>query len=251
MRWTAFHYRLTAAPPRVRSALWRELHDLGAANLRQGLWAVPHGELDTVDLQPALDLVTGAGGEASTQIVGRGPRDLELQATLVRACEHVWDEFFNASDRLTVGLTRDLVVADHLVELDALRATFRDLLVRDLVMSEAAARAGVRLDEHVAAAPAPRGGDRLVRPVRRGVEIIGAHRLDDGTARYVVDVDPAFPLEEERSFLEFEAMAYTPDAGRVPLCHGCFVWVGVPAERDAAISAIEQRLRRYEQYRGW
>ena len=71
--------------------------------------------------------------------------------------------------------------------------------------------------------------------------------LTDGTARYVVRVDPAPTLAWERGLADFEAAVYHPDPARLPIRHGVTVFAAASGQREDRVNAVGGRLRRFEQ----
>src|SRR5919198_1871311 len=72
-RWVLLAYRLPREPSTPRSALWRKLRRLGAAQLLDGLAALPLDARTREQLEWVADEVIEAGGEASIRGGGPGP----------------------------------------------------------------------------------------------------------------------------------------------------------------------------------
>jgi hypothetical protein len=64
-RWVLLAYRLPREPSTPRTALWRRLRRLGAAQLLDGLAALPHNETTREQLEWLAQEVLDAGGEAT------------------------------------------------------------------------------------------------------------------------------------------------------------------------------------------
>ena len=250
LRWTALRYRLPRTTAGIRSAVWRELTDLGALNLQYGVWALPHGR-DHDRLDALFARIREVGGEVSASVVGRRSlEDLELQGRLTHSCERLWDAFFNDADllvsRLAAGTTPP---EDGLASLDGLRASFAAIIVRDLIGSEAAGRASARLDACAAAVLA--GGDAPdVRDgrVRRRVEVVATWMLDDGDLRGAAQITPFPSVIWERAFEDFEARLYRPSARRVPVRHGTLTWTCTVDGLDASLASLDARLAHFDRY---
>src|SRR3989441_6286782 len=65
MRWVLIAYRLPREPSTPRSALWRRLRRLGAAQVLDGLAALPLDARNREQLEWLAVEVTEAGGEAT------------------------------------------------------------------------------------------------------------------------------------------------------------------------------------------
>jgi hypothetical protein len=63
--WVLLAYRLPREPSTPRIALWRKLRRLGAAQVLDGLAALPHDARNREQLEWLADEVVEAGGEAS------------------------------------------------------------------------------------------------------------------------------------------------------------------------------------------
>src|SRR5205809_5414053 len=66
--WVLLAYRLPREPSTPRSALWRKLRRLGAAQLLDGLAALPLDARNREQLEWLADEVTEAGGEATVWV---------------------------------------------------------------------------------------------------------------------------------------------------------------------------------------
>jgi len=65
LNWDLLAYRLPREPSTPRIALWRRLRRLGAAQLVDGLVALPHTAANLEQLEWAAEEVAEAGGEAT------------------------------------------------------------------------------------------------------------------------------------------------------------------------------------------
>jgi hypothetical protein len=80
-------YRLPREPSTPRSALWRKLRRLGAAQLLDGLAALPHDARTREQLEWLADEVTEAGGEATIWVgeLASLAQERELAARMAEA----------------------------------------------------------------------------------------------------------------------------------------------------------------------
>jgi hypothetical protein len=80
-------YRLPREPSTPRSALWRKLRRLGAAQLLDGLAALPFDARNREQLEWLADEVVEAGGEASLWVgeLGSSAQERELAARMADA----------------------------------------------------------------------------------------------------------------------------------------------------------------------
>ena len=79
--WILLAYRLPREPSTPRFALWRRLRRLGAAQLLDGLVALPLGADNREQLERAADAVLEAGGEASLWTAQPATADQERELT--------------------------------------------------------------------------------------------------------------------------------------------------------------------------
>jgi hypothetical protein len=75
------------------------------------------------------------------------------------------------------------------------------------------------------------------------VDVRAGWALDDGTARYVVALNPTPSVAWERAFGEFERTAYTPSPARPRIRHGAIALVCAPDDLETEAAALERRLR--------
>src|SRR6266849_3917111 len=80
LQWVLLGYRLPRDPSTPRSALWRKLRRLGAAQVLDGLAALPLDGRNREQLEWLADEVVEAGGEATLWIgeLGSGAQEREL-----------------------------------------------------------------------------------------------------------------------------------------------------------------------------
>jgi len=71
-RWVLLSYRLPRAPSTPRVEVWRALRRLGAAQLLDGLVALPHDNRTREQLEWIADQVVEAGGEAALWLAAPG-----------------------------------------------------------------------------------------------------------------------------------------------------------------------------------
>jgi hypothetical protein len=252
IRWTAFMYSMRSRPTRHRVALWRELHRQGGVNLLHATWGLPHRESGPPDVRALHASVDSAGGFASSaEVSSRGALDMDLGCRLVRACEQLWDGFFNRVDQLECAEGDDQLDASlALTGVRELRTEYGELAPKDLVMSGATARAARRLDRCTtwALSKAPvltiEPGERSTR--HHVVLAAAPVALTDGTMRYVARVEPALSPLWEHELRAFEAAVYRPDRTRLPINHGLFVFSCPAEERGERLAALEGRVRRFE-----
>src|SRR5436305_8561461 len=70
--WVLLAYRLPRDPSTPRSSLWRKLRRLGAAQVLDGLAALPRDARNRERLEWLADAVAEAGGEATVWVGGLG-----------------------------------------------------------------------------------------------------------------------------------------------------------------------------------
>ncbi len=248
--WLAFHYAVPSDASADRTAIWRDLQDLRALNLQPGTWAIGRHEHDRDRLIELIQRAQRSGGTATVSNVGFDTReDVELQSKLSRACEHLWDEFFNESDWYAATAAGGTgVLAEQRAELDGLRKMYAAIRVRDLVVSDASGRAGAQLDdftERLAAAGPQRSG-AADAPSSAGanprVELAASWRLRDGATSFIAATTPLTDLGWEQEFRAFEAHLYRPDPARVALRHGLFSWRGGPDSAATVLDGIANRI---------
>src|SRR5438477_12041941 len=90
--WVLLFYRLPRVPSTPRSAVWRKLKRLGAAQLGDGLVALPNDARTQEQLEWIADEVLEAGGEATLWIARAGSVGQERGLAAAMA-ESVADEY--------------------------------------------------------------------------------------------------------------------------------------------------------------
>ncbi len=85
--WVLLAYRLPREPSTPRSALWRKLRRLGAAQLLDGLAALPLDARNREQLEWLADEILEAGGEATVWIgqLGSAAQERELATRMAEA----------------------------------------------------------------------------------------------------------------------------------------------------------------------
>jgi polyhydroxyalkanoate synthesis regulator phasin len=85
--WVLLAYRLPREPSTPRSALWRKLRRLGAAQLLDGLAALPLDARNREQLEWLADEVVEAGGEATIWVgeLGSAAQERELARRMAEA----------------------------------------------------------------------------------------------------------------------------------------------------------------------
>ena len=85
--WVLLAYRLPREPSTPRSALWRKLRRLGAAQVLDGLAALPLDARNREQLEWLADEVVEAGGEATVWVaeLGSAAQERELAAGMAEA----------------------------------------------------------------------------------------------------------------------------------------------------------------------
>lgn len=85
--WVLLAYRLPREPSTPRSGLWRKLRRLGAAQILDGLAALPLDSRNREQLEWLADEVVQAGGEASIWVgqLASGAQERELAGRMAEA----------------------------------------------------------------------------------------------------------------------------------------------------------------------
>ncbi len=85
--WVLLAYRLPREPSTPRSALWRKLRRLGAAQVLDGLAALPLDARNREQLEWLADEILDAGGEATIWVgeLGSAGQERELAARMAEA----------------------------------------------------------------------------------------------------------------------------------------------------------------------
>jgi hypothetical protein len=86
MEWVLLAYRLPREPSTPRSALWRKLRRLGAAQVGDGLAALPLDARNRERLEWLAEEVVEAGGEASIWLgeLGSGAQEREFASRMAQ-----------------------------------------------------------------------------------------------------------------------------------------------------------------------
>src|ERR671934_2057858 len=86
-QWVLLAYRLPREPSTPRSALWRKLRRLGAAQILDGLAALPLDARNREQLEWLADEVVEAGGEATIWVgqLGSAAQERELASRMAAA----------------------------------------------------------------------------------------------------------------------------------------------------------------------
>src|SRR5438093_2238077 len=90
--WVLLAYRLPREPSTPRSALWRKLRALGAAQVIDGLVALPLDARNREQLEWLADGVVEAGGEATTWVgeLTSAAQERELAGRMAEAVGHAY-----------------------------------------------------------------------------------------------------------------------------------------------------------------
>ena len=152
--WVLLAYRLPREPSTPRSALWRKLRRLGAAQLLDGLAALPLDARNREQLEWLADEILEAGGEATTWVgeLGSAGQERELAARMADAV---------ASDYQTLiqeaAVAREQPLGQRRRTLARLRRELRRIRVRDYFPPPERELAQHALDELVAVVEEPVG----------------------------------------------------------------------------------------------
>lgn len=121
-------YRLPREPSTPRSALWRKLRRLGAAQVLDGLAALPLDARNREQLEGLADEVEEAGGEATIWIgeMGSAAQERELAARMAAA---VAAEYRTLIDQAAAA--RDDPAGLRRRSLERMRREFRRIRARD------------------------------------------------------------------------------------------------------------------------
>jgi hypothetical protein len=159
----------------------------------------------------------------------------------------MWDEFFSALDGLTVRIGAGPGdVRSHRRDLDAMRTSYGELLARDLVGSDACERAALRLDNLAAVVTEPAVVEQPPRrQTRHSVHVDAGWMLDDGTARFVLTLQPTPSLAWERGFVEFERAVYLSAGSRPKVRHATVQLACPPPDVAAAVDSLQGRVDTY------
>src|SRR6266702_8465053 len=97
--WVLLAYRLPREPSTPRSTLWRKLRRLGAAQVLDGLAALPLDARNREQLEWLAEEVVEAGGEATIWIgeLGSGAQERELASRMAHAVAADYDAVTEAA----------------------------------------------------------------------------------------------------------------------------------------------------------
>ena len=145
--WVLLAYRLPREPSTPRSALWRKLRRLGAAQVLDGLAALPLDARNREQLEWLADEVVEAGGEATIWVgeLGSAAQERELAA---RMAETVAGDYRALIEEAIAA--RDLPEGQRRRTLGRLRRELRRIRARDYFPPQERELAQQALEELVA-----------------------------------------------------------------------------------------------------
>ena len=114
VRWVFLAYRLPREPSTPRTSVWRKLRRLGAAQLLDGLVALPAGPRTREQFEWLADEIVAAGGDASLWLAEAADRAVErdlIDQIRLRAAEEyraVLDELMSLGDEVSTRTLRRL-----------------------------------------------------------------------------------------------------------------------------------------------
>ena len=141
-RWVLLAYRLPREPSTPRIALWRKLRRLGAAQLLDGLVALPLDSRNRERLEWLAEEVNEAGGDASVWI-GELTSAREERELAQRMAEEVAKEYGAIADEAAAAATSD-DRSERLLE--RLRRELRRVRARDYFPTDARRAAEAALE---------------------------------------------------------------------------------------------------------
>jgi polyhydroxyalkanoate synthesis regulator phasin len=152
--WALLAYRLPREPSTPRSALWRKLRRLGAAQVLDGLAALPLDARNREQLEWLADEVVEAGGEATIWVgeLGSTAQERELAARMAAA---VAADYRALAEEAVV--TRRQPVGSRRRTLKRLRRELRRIRARDYFPPPERELAQQALDELAALVEEPVG----------------------------------------------------------------------------------------------
>jgi hypothetical protein len=147
-------YRLPREPSTPRTAVWRKLRRLGAAQVLDGLAALPLDARNREQLEWLADEVAEAGGEATIWVgeLGSASQERELAA---RMAETVAGEYRALIEQATIA--REQLAGQRRRTLKRLRRELRRIRARDYFPPPERELAQVALEELVALVEEPVG----------------------------------------------------------------------------------------------
>jgi hypothetical protein len=128
MEWVLLAYRLPREPSTPRIAVWRKLRRLGAAQLVDGLVALPRDSRTQEQLEWLAEEVEEAGGEA-TLWVGRPGSRRQEQALVQRVAARSAEEYRAVIEAAQEARSRDATGRRR--TLARLRRALRSIRARD------------------------------------------------------------------------------------------------------------------------
>lgn len=128
MRWVMLAYRLPREPSTPRIALWRRLRSLGAAQILDGLVALPHDSGTREQLDWLAESVVESGGEASVWIAESASAAQEKQLASAIAAA-IADEYAQVIAEAKAARRQD--AATRRRTLERLRREMRRIGARD------------------------------------------------------------------------------------------------------------------------
>jgi hypothetical protein len=152
LSWVLLAYRLPREPSTPRIALWRKLRRLGAAQVLDGLAALPLDPRNREQLEWLADEVVDAGGEATIWVgeLGSAAQERELAS---RMAEGVAADYRRLIE--DVGVAREQAPGKRRRTLARLRRELRRIRTRDYFPPPERELAQRALDELVALVEEP------------------------------------------------------------------------------------------------
>ena len=152
--WVLLAHRLPREPSTPRSALWRKLRRLGAAQVLDGLAALPLDARNREQLEWLADEVVEAGGEATIWIgeLGSGAQERELAARMADAVAADYRALIEQA-----AAAREEPAGQRRRSLKRLRRELRRIRARDYFPPSEREQALRALDEVAALVEAPVG----------------------------------------------------------------------------------------------
>lgn len=152
--WVLLAYRLPREPSTPRSALWRKLRRLGAAQVLDGLAALPLDARNREQLEWLADEVLEAGGEATIWVgeLGSAAQERELAAAMTEAVAGEYRALIEEA-----SATRDQAPGRRRRTLARLRRELRRIRARDYFPPPERELAQQALEELVALVEEPVG----------------------------------------------------------------------------------------------
>lgn len=143
-QWVLLAYRLPREPSTPRIAVWRKLRQLGAAQLLDGLVALPLDRRNREQLEWLSGQVVEAGGDATVwlgSLAGRR-QEGELVETMSAAIAAEYESLIQETDRV-----REAAPGSRRRSLGRLRRELQRIWARDYFPTEARERAERAVEE--------------------------------------------------------------------------------------------------------